>query len=1676
MSGSGSAPVRILHVDDEPDFADLAATFIERERQGFEVHTARSPTEGFAILAEEPIECIVSDYDMPETNGLEFLETIREDHPNLPFILFTGKGSEEIASEAITAGVTDYLNKGSGTDQYTVLANCIDNAVEARRIERRSTDQARTIEVIRGVTQAVVKASTRAGIEQAVCDRLVAAEPYSFAWIGEPDPSTRVADRNTKAGAESGGVRTGTGEIVPHAHSGTEAGYLDEITITTDESPTGSGPAGRAIRTGTIQVSQDVRRDTSFDPWQDAIEERGYRSVAAIPLVSGSETYGLLAAYADRPDAFDETEREVLTELGETIGHAIHAAETRDRLQEQYRELFEQAPVMYATTRNRGGEPIIEDCNERFCATLGDPHGTVVGRPLAEYYSPESTADLLDDDGYERALDGEFMSEERRLVTGDGAIVETLMRAVPRMSEAGTVVGTIVLFVDITERKRAEEVLERAEAMEASMDGMAILDPDGQYIYANEAHADIYDYDSPDAFLGESWRLCYDEEAIGDLEGEVRSALDRHGQWRGETVGRRRDGSPFPQEVSFTTLSSGELIYVVRDITERKRAENELRDEQAFIDTTLDALDDVFYVLDASGKFVRWNDRLTDVTGYADEEIAGTHVTAFVDEEDHERVAAVMNEAFETGQTSLTAALRTKSGETIPYEFRGVRLTDADGEITGICGIARDITDYERNKRRLEALHEGTREMMEATTHEEVCGIAARTSKHVLGHSITVVRLLDADGETLVPVARTGETHERIGERPAYPVGDTPAGRAYRERTPRIYDDLADLDGDELAENYDPGNARSAMYAPLGEYGVISIADTAADRFNRSDAALARVLASNAEAALDRIDHERALEALHEGTRAMMTAETPEEVGEIAIETAHDALDLPLTGLWLHDPDEDCLRPTAFTDESHALFEEFPTYTAGNSLSWEVFATGEPAIYDEVGNQSATYDPDSPIASEIIVPLGEYGVLNSGSTDVGAFSDIDVSTAQILAANTEAALERAEREALLRDRDAQLERERDRFARLFENVPDPSVVVEMDGDEPITQSVNPAFEDVFGYTTTEIVGRSLNDFIVPPDRVDGAKEIDRSVVGGSDVVREVSRQTANGERREFLFRDVVIDRQGGYEGFGIYTDITERHKAEQYRRRLYEILADTELTSEERVREMLELGSERLDLETSYLTRIEGGTQRIVEASGPHEKIQSGSECPLPRAYCRKAIETDRPLPLQHAAEAGWKDDPAYEEFGFEAYVGSKLAIDGALYGTVSFADRTPRERNFSAVELAFVDLVTRAIGSELERRQHERDLEEQKHKVEALHRVATNLVSCQSETEVYELTVDAAERILDLYLCYVGVVEGDSIVPKARSSRAGPEHARTMATDEGLAGKTLQTGTSCLIEDVAQANEAEPGQESYRSAISSPIGDIGVFQAVSKERGKFDEADLELVETLLAHVAATIERVRHENPLERQQRELERQNERLEEFASVLSHDLRNPLGVAQGNLELVSEEDDEQFLRKVRDAHDRMERIIEDVLALTRQGRSIGEKSTIDLAATAERAWGNVETRAGELSIGDDRDRDLGTIEADGGRLEALFENLFRNAIEHGGEDVVVRIGRSDKGFSIADDGPGIPVEERDQVLEHGHTTGESGTGFGLSIVETIADAHDWEIAVAESETGGARFEIRT
>ncbi|WP_433624271.1 MEDS domain-containing protein [Halomicrococcus sp. NG-SE-24] len=224
------------------------------------------------------------------------------------------------------------------------------------------------------------------------------------------------------------------------------------------------------------------------------------------------------------------------------------------------------------------------------------------------------------------------------------------------------------------------------------------------------------------------------------------------------------------------------------------------------------------------------------------------------------------------------------------------------------------------------------------------------------------------------------------------------------------------------------------------------------------------------------------------------------------------------------------------------------------------------------------------------------------------------------------------------------------------------------------------------------------------------------------------------------------------------------------------------------------------------------------------------------------------------------------------------------------------------------------------------------------------------------------------------------------------------------------------------------------------------------------------MLETLRERTQATVQLRQHE-------RQLQRQNNRLESFASMLAHELRNPLHIAQMYLHEVGGGNPDA-VTEIERALDRIEEMIDILLITARTTDAAIDRDTVALAEAATEVWTKVAAPSSDLVVETER-----TVSADSVHIWHLLENLFKNAVEHGGADVTVRIGdlADADGFYVADDGPGIPDADREAVLEAGCTTASNGIGLGLTFVSQLAAAYAWDCTLTESRSGGARFEFR-
>ncbi|MFB6299722.1 MAG: PAS domain S-box protein [Halobacteriales archaeon] len=578
----------------------------------------------------------------------------------------------------------------------------------------------------------------------------------------------------------------------------------------------------------------------------------------------------------------------------------------------------------------------------------------------------------------------------------------------------------------------------------------------------------------------------------------------------------------------------------------------------------------------------------------------------------------------------------------------------------------------------------------------------------------------------------------------------------------------------------------------------------------------------------------------------------------------------------------------------------------------------------------------------------------------------------------------------------ELQEERHRFQILFERLTQATVEVEYEGSDPIVRRVNPAFEAIFGYDADEIVGTSLDAYIVPDEYEAEAADINQRVRDeGRLISEEVTRMTADGPRT-FLLQNAVYDDGSG--GFAIYTDITDR---------------------KEREREL-----------EQYQTIVEAAPDPIavVDPDGYYQYVNP--------AFSRLTEYDEETLLGKHFTLI--KPDEEADR--------TEEALDRLM---------TTDEMTTVRSETLLQTTADRSIICEDHMAALSKDNEPRGAVI--IHRDVTERVVREEQVERERDRFTTLFENLPVPVVHGELIDGEPIIRTVNR-----QFERVFGYD----------ATEAEHENLDELT-APPDREDEAMTLNRKIIEEGYLHEEVRRQTADGVRDFDLRAVLRTETDPPEGYAIYTDITERKEREreLQRQNERLDEFASLVSHDLRNPLNVAEGHLELAKNECDSESLDAIKRALDRMETLIDDLLALAREGEPVTAFEPVDLAELAERCWQTVGIEAATLHIETDH-----SIKGDASRLQQLLENLFRNAVEHGGDDVTVRIGHLDdgNGFYVADDGQGIPEDERERVFESGYSTSEQGTGFGLTIVNEIVEAHGWEITITDSATGGARFEI--
>ncbi|MDY7081345.1 MAG: PAS domain S-box protein [Halobacteria archaeon] len=728
------------------------------------------------------------------------------------------------------------------------------------------------LHTFKNVNKEIVRAETREELEQSLCEVLAESESYEFVWIGRPNDA---------------------GEIIPCASAGIEEGYLDNVSITLDDSPTGEGPTGKAVKTGELQVMQNIPENPDYEPWREEALKRGYKSSVAVPLEYEGCKYGVLNIYADRENAFDESELEHIEELEGTISYAMNSIEAREQLGEskqKYERLATRISDAYYAVDN---DWKITYWNEQ----VGVSTDEVLGKHLWESF-PELEGTELEQ-AYKTAME----TKER------GSLEAYLGEPYNYWVEVDIYPdeeGLSIFSREITERKEREREIEtRNEALQKLHDitteesvsfdeqvnevlalGIEDFDLDiGILAEVNGTEYIVRNAITPDDSLEPGDRFDLEEtfcELVANQSEpqpvSFRSAVDggveEHPAYReqglesylgvpvtvdGELYGVLNFSSPEIRNEEFT---EGEKTFVrvlaqwISKEYSRQESQMQAKANRDRLRQIIDMLPQLVFAKDESGEYLLANEAVAELYGTTVEELEGATDADFTDSfEEAEGLRKDDLEVIESSEPKHIPreTLTNADGEQRIFETTKIPYEPVEIDKDAVLGVATDITEHEESKRRLERLHEATRQLINAETPEEAAEIASRSSVDILNLPLNGIHLYEED-EGLVPVGVSELTREILGEPPVLDEGI--AWDSFETGEPQIHTDVREAD--EMYNRETP--MRSELIFPLGDHGVMIASSTEVDDFDESDVRFARLLATNLEVALDQIQTERVLE------------------------------------------------------------------------------------------------------------------------------------------------------------------------------------------------------------------------------------------------------------------------------------------------------------------------------------------------------------------------------------------------------------------------------------------------------------------------------------------------------------------------------------------------------------------------------------------------------------------------------------------------------------------------------------------------------------------------------------------------------------------------------------------------------------------------------------------------
>jgi len=1027
--------IRVLYVDDEPDQIEFVKRFLEMEDPGLHVDTALSATEALQKL-REPYDCVISDYVMPDMDGLELCRRIREMR-RVPFILYTGQGSEEVAEAAFAAGVDDYIRKEIDPSHYTVLVRRVKAAVEKHRAENLIRYLNQALRAIRSINQLITKERDRNRLLQQVCDLLITTSSYLATWII---------------------LMEGDGEAV----FASNPEIVDPLNRIVELMRGGNPPA--CVRTALehpgVNIIPSHKDFCANCPLEGKIPDG---AILTRQLAYGDKVYGILTVVVP-PIMVGEEERDLFNEVAGDISYALYAIELNEERKRMEEELRASERKFRVLAENAGDILAIIDLDGRFTYLS---KGTI---PKAGY----TADDLLGKDMRDILLpeSAKIASQRlRRFKKGarslppytvwvkakSGASVPFEINSSPILRD-GELVGVQIIARDVSERIRYQT---RLEALHRHASSLSIVETFEEVVKSTlDAMEDALGFEFIAFLIVEDNKL----RTVG-IRGAPLLGLSLPLDGKGITVKTARErrtvrvndlrGDPdfvrgstdSLSELAVPVIVDGEVIavlnveslqldaftdedqklleilaqHVASALTRLKQTEQLKVSERRYA-SLLEASMDAIFVIQGT-KYVYVNQAAVELLGYNHpSELIGKDAMQFVAPEDRDEIRKITlgRQRGEPKPGRYEAQLLKKDGTRVDVEMH-VSLIEFEDKPASLAFI-RDVTSRKRYEQRLEVLHRYAAELAGAETVEAVAELTFNAIEQVLGFNMGSFAIVE--GDLLRHILIKGVETDEVLEMPLDGPGITV--RAVRtSATQLILDTRKDKD-------FVPGFAEDA-YQTLSELAVpvkidsevvaiINIESTKLNAFTEADKRLLEIFAGHVSSTINRIRLLEAKEiqaakiaALHESASKLAYVKNRKEAFNATLDSLRSVLGFQWAGISVVEGG--VARYVAYIGVE--LPKDWVIPLDQPSITARVVRTGRSQLIHDVRlDPEYIHAPiegreEPPFLSELAVPVKVddkvVAVINVEKKTVAAFTEDDRRLVEILAEHLASALSRLRR-------------------------------------------------------------------------------------------------------------------------------------------------------------------------------------------------------------------------------------------------------------------------------------------------------------------------------------------------------------------------------------------------------------------------------------------------------------------------------------------------------------------------------------------------------------------------------------------------------------------------------------------------------------------------------------------